>query len=1082
MTNKRETAAFEEQTATTQTYWRSLDDRGGSPTFSADEDYEYTPTQEELETLGLSRRKFVTLMGASTALMGLSAAGCIRKPVERILPYNRRPEDLIPGKPNYFATARHMGRNVQGLIAVSHEGRPTKIEGNPQHPMTLGGSDSFAQASVLDLYDPDRLKKPRQAGRETTWEAFFKGLEGVLEKAKSDEGQGLALLVEENPSPTFHALLAELKKKYPKSRVFLHDLASPENELLGLSRLGIKRHHPHHQVDKAKRILSVGADFLGMDGDSVLHSRLFSKGRDFGEDDPKVLTDKQLDEKMNRLYVAEANFTVTGMAADHRLRVRASEMADFLAAIAGQLLRLGVKVPAGAETAAKQLKARFESFEKSQANHAQKWDTWIKAVADDLKAHAGASLVFVGEQLPAKAHALGMFINHILGNIGVDKPLQLFPNADEVEPESLDSLAEAVKAGSVESLLLLGGNPVYTTPADTGFSTLLDATKFSAHLTYQFNETSALATWALPMNHYLESWGDLRATDGTVSIQQPLIAPMFGSLSALELLAHVVGDQPIKGYDLVRAYWKAQVKGVSFDRKWRRWLHDGVIKGTAGAHSNAKVNWGALAAEWNDAPGSSFTKGFEFLFTLDNKVHDGRFANNAWLQELPDPLSKLTWDNAAWINAETARKYKLDNGEWIAINVDGKHLDIPVYIVPGLADETIVLPMGYGRSFDGRIAKGAGFNVMGLRSTKAPHFASGGSIKKLFRDRYVLASTQEHGRPETSFAGYGSLEMPKILGVQYPSRHSIVREASLDSYQKDPKQFEKMEVMPKKKLKSLWKEPNERFGHQWGMTIDLTKCNGCNTCVVACQSENNISVVGKERVRIGREMHWIRIDRYFKNNGDYADPTQIDDVEIVTQPMGCVHCENAPCESVCPVAATVHTPTGMNDMAYNRCIGTRYCSNNCPYKVRRFNFFNYSKENNSLVPALEMQRNPDVTVRFRGVMEKCSYCVQRVNAAVIDAKANGNGYVKDGDIVSACGQACPSDAIVFGNINDPNARVTKLKNRQRNYAVLAELNNHPRTTYLARIRNRNPKLRVTALQTKQTTKKVQKKAKAKSQH
>lgn len=1080
MNKKQDTTKLEALEASTQTYWRSLADREGQAEFSADMDYEYTPSAEELKELGLNRRTFVGLMGASMALAGLTATGCIRKPVERILPYNRRPEDIIPGNPIHFATAMNIGRSVEGLVVVSQEGRPTKVEGNKDHPITLGATSAFAQASVLDLYDPDRAKKPTHAGRETDWTEFFSALDKGLVEARKDQGAGLALVVEETPSPTFHALLAELKKKLPKSRVFVHDIASPINETSGLASIGVKRHRPLYQLQNAKRIVGVGSDFLGMEGDTLLNCKNFSKGRDLSAyEDAHTLSDKELANKMNRLYIVEAGFSSTGMSADHRLRVRASEQPEFLAALAGELLRLGLKVPAGSEALAKQLKARSENFKKTQAKHSQDWKVWIEAVAEDLKSHAGASAVLVGESLEPRAHALGVFINALLQNIGKDKPVQFFPKADEVELEGLQALVAAINSGSVKGLVMMGVNPVYSAPADLNFAAVLDSVPFSVHMSYHYNETSKLATWQVPMNHYLESWGDLRSTDGTVSIQQPLVAPLYGTLSALELLAHLVGDQPVKGHQLVQGYWKQQIKGISFDRKWRRWLHEGFIGGTRGAHGMPTFKWDAAPATWSDAPGSSFTKGVEVLFKADSKVYDGRFANNAWMQELPDPLSKLTWDNAAWINAATAKKSNLDNGEWITLKVGSKKLNLPVYIVPGLAEDTVVLPLGYGHNI-GRIAKDAGFNVYPLRTSSTLHFAGNASFSKIIgKDRYLLASTQEHGRKETSYAGFGSLEVPTIMGVKYGKRDSILRQSSLKEYQEDPKRFEKMEVMPKKKLKSLWKEPNETSGQQWGMAIDLTRCNGCSACVVACQAENNTPVVGKERVRIGREMHWVRIDRYFNTDSNFNEPSQVDDVEVINQPMACVHCENAPCENVCPVAATTHTPSGLNDMAYNRCIGTRYCSNNCPYKVRRFNYFNYTKENDGLVPAMQMLRNPDVTVRFRGVMEKCSYCVQRINAATIKAKAEGNGFVKDGDIVAACQQVCSFDAVAFGDITDETSKVSKAKKRDRNYAVLAELNNKPRTTYLARIRNRNAKLQLNAMIKQAKTKKQTTKSKHK---
>lgn len=1063
MNKKRDVAkANTESVESAGTYWRSPQHKEGKPEFSDELDYEYTPTAEELKSLSLNRRNFVGLMGASMAMAGVGT-GCIRKGVQHILPYNQRPEDIIPGKPIYFATAMNIGFRVQPLLIESQEGRPTKVEGNPSHPMSLGATDGFAQASVMDLYDPDRTKKPSHAGRETSWEELFKAVDVRLKDAHDHQGDGLALIVENTPSPSFHAALAELKKKHPKSRVFLHDPAHRENVLKGYEMLGMSNHHPLFKFDKASRVVSVGSDFLGLEGDHVLHNKDFSKGRDLSAfEDYNKIAQADLSDKMNRLYVAEAAFSVTGAAADHRLRVRVSDQEEFLASLATALIKAGLKAPAGAEAFADQLGKRFDTFKTAQNSRYIDWESWLEVVAADLKAHTGESLVMVGEHLSPRAHALGLFINQMLGSVGKDKPLRLLPSGDHAQVEPITNFADAVRGGGIKSLFILGGDPVYTMPADSNISKLIDTVPFALHLGTHMNATARLATWHVPMNHYLESWGDLRTTDGTVTIQQPLIAPLYGTLSALEMLGYILDAKSVKGYELVRAYWKSEVKGKGFEEKWRKWLHEGMIPGTTAAHVDKKADWSKVIPFFSDTPSSSLKlKGYDLIFAKDDSVFDGRFANNAFLQECPDAITKLTWDNAALINIETSKEMKLDNGEWIRINLGKKAMQMPVYIVPGIAKKTIVLPLGYGSTTYGRVSKGAGFDVNVLRSSASPHFAFGASVKKLFKERYLLASTQEHGRKEMSFAGYGSLQEPSILGIKGTNRQSIVRQASLKEFQEDPKRFEKMEVMPKNKLKSLWEEPNSarrRSGQQWGMAVDLSKCNGCSACIIACNTENNISIVGKERVRVGREMHWMRLDRYYHNDPVYGDASDQDDAEVVTQPMFCVHCENAPCENVCPVAATVHSPSGMNDMAYNRCIGTRYCSNNCPYKVRRFNFFNYSKENDSLLPTMQMQRNPDVTVRFRGVMEKCNYCVQRVNAAVIDAKSSGDGYVKDGVITPACQQVCPSDAITFGDVDSKDSQVAKAKKRDRNYAVLAELNNKPRTTYLARIRNRNPKL------------------------
>lgn len=1033
-------------------HWRSIEEKEGRSEFSSELDYEYTPSQDELQDLGVNRRKFLGLMGASMALAGLTASGC-RKPVENIMPYNQRPEDMVLGKPMFYATSMNVGRSVEALLVKSQEGRPIKVEGNPDHPASLGATSVWGQSAILDLYDPDRSRKPARAGQETSWEAFFSAFDEQLNKTRQNQGKGLAVLIEETPSPTFHHTLAALQAKFPQAAVYKHDPTGNFHAKRGLQQVGVSGHQAVYHLEKADRILSLDADFLGMEGDTVRQSRAFAQGRDTASLEQ---SGKLRDAKMNRLYVVESGFTLTGVNADHRLRVRGEEVGEFLAGWAGYLLLHNIgSVPAGSTTLAEELKKRYKALDSKYSKRLYKWLTWYKELSDDFAQSKGRSAIWVGERQPASVHVLGHFVNTLLDNIGKDKPVRYFSVGNEVAGETIDLLASRIQAGEVSHLVMLGGNPVYTTPGRLNFATLLQGVGFSVHLSSHLDETSQLATWHAPMNHFLESWGDLRTSDGTVSIQQPLIAPLYGTLSSLELLAYMVGGQASKGYDLVQAYWKSQPEGKGdFAKNWRRWLHEGLIQNTAVTATTPSFQWNETTDAWRGEPSLS-DGAYEVHFILDASVCDGRFANNAWLQEWPDPMTKLTWDNAALVSPKLARANQLKDGQWIELSLQGQSVKIPVYIAPGIGDNTIFLPLGYGRNFGGRIAKGSGFNVYPLRPGSHTFFASGATFKKVVAVDYKLVSTQDHGRMEefsksNVTAGYGSLVEPTIMGFKGNNRLTILREASLESYQKNPEQIEKYEVLKKNELRSLWAEPNEKGGHQWGMVVDLNKCNGCSACVLACQSENNISVVGKERVAVGREMHWIRIDRYF--TGDQDEP------EVAVQPMTCVHCENAPCENVCPVAATVHSPEGLNDMAYNRCIGTRYCANNCPYKVRRFNFFNFSRENTEQLPLIQMQRNPDVTVRFRGVMEKCTYCVQRINVAKIDAKRDGDGIVKDGTITTACEQACPSQAIVFGDINDPQSRVSKLKKLQRDYAVLQELNNKPRTSYLARLRNRNSKL------------------------
>ena len=1040
-------------------FWRSPEHRLGQASFPTERDFEYTPTTQEIQETqeGLSRRKFLGFLGATAALAG--SAGCIRKPVENILPYAIRPEEIVPGKPIFYATAMNLGDSVLGLLVESQEGRPTKVEGNPEHPTSFGSTHVWAQSAALDIYDPDRSQVPHKktlrkkvaaaaahghgAKKSTgpTWKEALDALRAQVEKAKAKNGGGFALLTGASPSPSFHALLTDLKKKLPDLQIFQDDPTGTPFTKEGLRLLGVADQKQTLALHKADIIVSLEHDFLGSEGESTRQSRLFSLRR-------------KADDSMNRLYVIENQFSSTGTSADHRLRLQSSQVGEFLACLATRLLEdKKIELPAAISGLAGPLKNRAAVALKA---HDSKFAKWIQVLADDLAGKKGKAALLVGECQPPRVHALAHLLNVLLGNVGADKPIQFVPALQEAPAGNLQDLAKAIQNKQIESLVILGGNPAYTAPADLDFASLLKQIPYTLHHGLYFDETARKATWHLPASHFLEAWGDLQSFDGTVSIQQPLIAPLYNTVSHLELVAFLSGASETEGHKIVQGYWKAKAPALSFESDWRTWLHDGVQTLHRRPAGKPSFLWDGLSKAWSGVSETIAVSDFEILFSLDSKILDGRFANNAWLQELPDPMSKLTWDNAALVSPKTAAKYQLQNGEFIEIKLQGRKLTLPIFTTPGLAEQTLVLPLGYGRKHGGRIALGAGFNVYPLRSSSTPYIAKGATIQKVARPRYELASTQEHGRLEEPITG--------------KRRDAIFRSTSLSQFKKEPKFVEKFELMPAKKLKSLWKEPNEGGGHQWGMVIDLHSCTGCNVCTVACQAENNISIVGKERVLVGREMHWIRLDRYF--TGDVDDP------EAVFQPVGCVHCETAPCENVCPVAATAHSPDGMNDMAYNRCIGTRYCANNCPYKVRRFNFFNFAKENDETLPTLKMQRNPDVTVRFRGVMEKCSYCVQRVSAAKIYAKAYTDGVVPDAyaqtktspegvelftaqhDEVAlpACAQACPSHAITFGDINNPKSRVSQLKNDPRNYAVLAELNIKPRTTYLARIYNRNPKL------------------------
>ena len=991
-------------------YWRSLDELADSPEFNEKLHREFPQGAAELEMLpGTDRRRFLGVLGASMGLAGLTMTGCIRKPREYILPYAMRPEDLIEGKPQQYASAIYSVSGVLGILVTSFDGRPTKIEGNPLHPMSLGATNVWTQANVLELYDPDRSKMPRSQGKETTWAVWNEFAGSIAKEALVSGGEGLALLVDSLPSPTFRGLVDEFKKSYPKARVFRYDPAFPENSAAALAQAGAASSRLNYSLNRADVLVALDSDFLGTEGDIVRNSKQFASRR-------RVV---DTNSNMSRLYAIEPAFSITGMKADNRLTLRSTEVGEFALALAAELSAKGVKVPDALVAKARSLGVEGKAYAK-----------WVSLVAADLLANRGKSLVLVGDKQPAWVHSIALALNDVLGNLG--STVSVSNDEGGYDAASISELAKAADAGQIKTLLMVGGNPVYTAPSDLNFTGMLAKVANSVHLSFHIDETSKVSTWHLPRSHNLEAWGDLRANDGTVAIVQPLIDPLFASLSEIEFLAHLVGNSlPTRGFELVQNNWKkTSGNAATFDKTWRKWLHDGVVN-VPNVATNAVLSWATVAnsvSAAQAAPAAS-TDNLEVRFAYCGKVFDGRYGNNAWLQELPDTVSKVTWDNAALVSPKTAKALGLENEEMVDVNYKGRKLALPVWITPGIAENTVVLPLGYGRNFGGKVADGAGFNTYELRTSEAPFFDVGAKLSKTGK-KYKIATTQEHGSMEN---------------------RPIVRESTLAGFKQDPIFARKLELIATSKQKTLlWTKPNQVTGQQWGMSIDLSSCTGCNACTVACQAENNISVVGKERVIQSREMHWIRIDRYFTGS--------VDDPQAVTQPMMCQHCETAPCEQVCPVGATVHSPEGLNDIAYNRCIGTRYCANNCPYKVRRFNYFNFAKENDESNPLFAMQKNPNVTVRFRGVIEKCTYCVHRINDAKIEAHNAGSGAVKDGRIVTACQQVCPTDAISFGDVNNPDSQVSRQKAQPRNYALLGELATQPRTTYLAQLRNPNPEL------------------------
>jgi molybdopterin-containing oxidoreductase family iron-sulfur binding subunit len=964
-------------------YWRSLDELADTAEFQELLHREFPDGATEWSD-PVGRREFLKLMGASLALAGLTA--CSSQPGDRIVPYSRAPEEVVPGKPLFFATAVTLGGCTTGLLVESHEGRPTKIEGNPLHPGSLGATDAVTQASILTLYDPDRSQTVTHTGRPSTWNGFAAALTRQLEGSARPQGGGLRILTETVVSPTLAGQLAAVLAKYPAASWHQYEPMTRDAARAGARAAFGEPLNAVYRVDQADAIVSLGSDLLAAGPGAVRYAREFASRRHA----------QSPTERMNRLYVFEATPSLTGAAADHRLAVRDADMDLLARTLAG---RCGVE--AG-------VLPRQPSPEQLK---------WIDAVARDLVAHRGASLVVAGDEQPPAIHLLAHAVNAALGNVGrtvvYTDPIEAAP-VDQMD--SLGQLVAAMQAGTVETLLILGGNPVYTAPADVPFADAMDRVPFRAHLSLYEDETSARCHWHLPEAHYLEGWSDGRAYDGTASVQQPLIAPLYGGRTSHEVVATLLGD-PRSGYDIVRDSWRSRHGGSDFETFWRRALHDGVVSGSA---------LPARTPTWKGgvpAPAPVVGAGLDLLFRADPAVWDGRFANNGWLQELPKPLTKLTWDNAALLGPSTAERLGVKNEDTIELAYASRRLKAPVWILPGQADGTVTLHLGYGRTRAGRAGTGTGVNAYALRTAAAPWGGGGLTVAKT-GERYRLASTQGHHTMQG---------------------RNLVRAATVEAFRKDPDVARTAADRELAHNPTLYPE-HKYAGYAWGMAIDLNACTGCNACVVACQSENNSPVVGKGEVLVGREMHWLRIDRYYK--GDLEAP------ETVHQPVPCMQCENAPCEPVCPVAATVHSAEGLNDMVYNRCVGTRYCSNNCPYKVRHFNFLQYQDDR---TPSLRLLRNPNVTVRSRGVMEKCTYCVQRINEARIQAKLQDR-EIRDGEVVTACEAVCPSQAIVFGNVNDPDSRVSRLKGHPLNYALLGELNTQPRTTYLARLRNPNPAL------------------------
>lgn len=1031
-------------------YWRSLDELGETPEFRQWLEREFPEGASEW-TDPVSRRHFVKIMSASFLLAGLGFAtsGC-RRPEERILPFSKTPEDYVHGVARYYATAMPGNGGVATpLVVRSNDGRPTKVEGNSLIPELGAGTDKFAQASILNLYDPDRATHFREKGDVRTREAAAEVLAELARSAAQSRGKGLCFLMQPGNSPTRNRLQALITKQFPEARWFADDPGGLHVHRQAAALAFGRPVRPRLLLENADVVVSLDADVLGLEANSDDNLRRFTKRR---------FLDKAEDANLNRLYVVESLYSVTGFAADHRLRLASSAVGQLAAALAAQIggeplaAVSPVEAPAGVDP------------------------KWIAACAKDLAAHKGRSLVVAGHRQPLAVHLLAHAMNAALGNIG---RTIAFLDDGEQPLRPLNELAEMLNAGQVETLVILGANPVYTAPADLKWAEAQGKARNVIRLGYYEDETFSLCRWHLPQAHYLESWGDARAVDGTLLPIQPLIAPLFGGWTEIEVLARIAGAEQTTPYGLVRQTFEEISGAQDAEATWRKFLHDGYLAGSAAKPVGVQFNTQALVAQGasiQPAPALSKDR-LEVIFHRDYSVDDGRYSNNGWLQEMPDPITKIVWDNVVLMSRKTARELGLVNSDLVEVKLGDRSVRGPVWVQPGMADYSLGLALGYGREKIGRVAKGVGFNAYPLRTVGAGSIASGATVSATGKT-YPISCTQTHwsmeGRP-------------------------AVREVNLDQYREHPDFVHAMSLEHGTAV-SMYPNPLDKITpsalHQWGMAIDLNRCVGCSACVIACQSENNVPIVGKDQVARGREMHWLRIDRYYagkplvpENSAEaarnlrltYPDESKqqfqdwIDNPQVVTQPMLCQHCEAAPCENVCPVNATSHDQEGLNVMTYNRCVGTRYCSNNCPYKVRRFNFFDYNKRPIDKLywgplaerpedewDLIRMIKNPDVTVRMRGVMEKCTFCIQRIEGAKIAQKtkagASGDVVVPEGTFTTACAQACPANAIAFGNLNDPESGVSKLKKQQRNYSVLEELFTRPRTTYLARVRNPNKEM------------------------
>ena len=1014
---------------TGRAYWRSLGEYARTPDFEEWLHREFPKGAAEWENDPLSRRTFLRLMGASLALAGLSLSGC-RRPEAHLVPFTQSPEWVVSGKKMSFATAQPRRRGSLPLLATTFDGRPVKMEGNPLHPVSQGATDNHAQASLLDLYDPARRRFRTRGNQKATPEEWSAEIKRIREEASKSAGSSLAILAEETLSPSRERLRAELLRQFPQATWAVYDPLNSGRDLAASALAFGPGTDFRPQLSAASTILSLDCDFLGSDEGDLPDTRGFASGR----------RARKPGDKMNRLYVAEPKFSLTGTMADHRLRLRASATGALLLELARQIR--SIQPSAELNTLLQQAPDLPLPKDVDSA--------WIRECAADLVAHGKTSLILVGRRQSVTIQAIALALNASLGAVGTT--LLVTPQLSS-PAISLSALADKIRRGSIRTLVLLGGDPVYNAPADLDWASLQASIPSTLHLSPFFNATSARTTWFIPGTHYLEAWGDTLAVDGSYLSIQPTIQPLWGGESQLEFLTALTDQPKAVGPSVIRETLASRTKltGDKLEQAWQDFVREGFVP-TSIVGSSRSINTSAIAPLLSsiDPTPTGDTAALEAVFAHSGAVDDGRYGNNGWMQEWPDPMTKLTWDNAILISKETADslglKNELNKGTLIAdvvlATLAGRTVEAPILIAPGHVNFAVTLPVGYGQENLGPVAKGSGFDAYRLRSSTEDYLTQGLTLKRTGRTR-ELAVTQEH---------------------QVMEGRDLVREATVKEFEEKPDWVKKVGMdAHNPPNQSFYKNPKLTGDHQWAMVIDLSTCTGCNACVTACTAENNIPIVGKDQVIKGREMHWIRVDRYY--TGEPEEP------ESVSQPVACMQCENAPCETVCPVNATVHNEEGLNVMAYNRCIGTRYCANNCPYKVRRFNFFDYNQRSldklylGPLAPkgteeTIKLQKNPNVTVRMRGVMEKCTFCVQRIEEAKIGARVRARDSadlkIPSGTLQTACQQACPADAIVFGDLKNEKDEVGKLRALPQNYSLLDYLNVGPRLTYLGRIRNPNP--------------------------